>query len=64
MTEPDDSYHGIVYAEKFGKAGYITKATAQVMRDLGSIPAPMNSFLLNVGLETLHLQCLNIAKMH
>lgn len=56
MTEPDDSYHGIVYAEKFGKAGYITKATAQVMRDLGSIPAPMNSFLLNVGLETLHLR--------
>ena len=48
--------HGIVYAEKFGKAGYITKATAQVMRDLGSIPAPMNSFLLNVGLETLHLR--------
>lgn len=56
MTEPDDSYRGIVYAEKFGKAGYITKATAQVMRDLGSIPAPMNSFLLNVGLETLHLR--------
>ena len=56
MTEPDDSYHGIVYAEKFGKAGYITKDTAQVMRDLGSIPAPMNSFLLNVGLETLHLR--------
>lgn len=56
MTEPDDSYHGIVYAEKFGKAGYITKATSQVMRDLGSIPAPMNSFLLNVGLETLHLR--------
>ena len=56
LTTPDDSYHGIVYAEKFGKAGYITKATAQVMRDLGSIPAPMNSFLLNVGLETLHLR--------
>lgn len=67
MTEPDDSYHGIVYAEKFGKAGYITKATAQVMRDLGSIPAPMNSFLLNVGLETLHLRmpkhCKNALKV-
>lgn len=56
MTQPDDSYHGIVYSEKFGKAGYITKATAQVMRDLGSIPSPQNSFLLNVGLETLHLR--------
>ena len=53
MTQPDDSYHGIVYSEKFGKAGYITKATAQVMRDLAS---PHNSFLLNVGLETLHLR--------
>ena len=56
MTEPDESYHGLVYAEKFGKSGYITKATAQVMRDLGSIPSPTNSFLLNVGLETLHLR--------
>ena len=56
MTQPDDSYHGIVYSEKFGNAGYITKATAQVMRDLGSIPSPHNSFLLNVGLETLHLR--------
>lgn len=56
MTQPDDSYHGIVYSEKFGKAGYITKATAQVMRDLGSIPSPHTSFLLNVGLETLHLR--------
>lgn len=53
MTTPDESYHGIIYAEKFGKAGYITKATAQLMRDLGSIPAPMNSFLLNMGLESL-----------
>ena len=51
MTQPDDSYHGIVYSEKFGKAGYITKATAQVMRDLGSIPSPHNSFLLNVNLN-------------
>ena len=56
LTTPDDSYHGIVYTERFGKAAYITKATAQLMRDLGSIPAPMNSFLLNVGLETLHLR--------
>lgn len=56
MTEPDDSYHGLIYAKDFGKAGYITKATAQIMRDLGSIPSPMNAFLLNVGLETLHLR--------
>lgn len=56
LTQPDESYHGIVYAEKFGKAAYIQKATAQLMRDLGSIPSPMNSFLLNVGLETLHLR--------
>ena len=56
MTTPDESYHGIIYNEKFGKSGYITKATAQVMRDLGSIQSPMNAFLLNVGLETLHLR--------
>lgn len=56
LTTPDKTYHGIVYTEKFGKGAYITKATAQLMRDLGSIPAPMNSFLLNVGLETLHLR--------
>lgn len=56
LTQPDESYHGIVYAEKFGKLAYITKATAQLMRDLGSIPSPMNAFLLNVGLETLHLR--------
>lgn len=56
LTTPDESYHGITYAEKFGKAAYITKATAQLMRDLGSIPSPMNAFLLNVGLETLHLR--------
>ncbi|MDO4295472.1 MAG: aminotransferase class I/II-fold pyridoxal phosphate-dependent enzyme, partial [bacterium] len=56
LTTPDESYHGIVYTERFGKAAYITKATAQLMRDLGSIPAPQNSFLLNVGLETLHLR--------
>ncbi len=53
---PDDSYHGIVYAEKFGKGAYITKATAQLMRDLGSIQSPQNAFLLNLGLETLHLR--------
>lgn len=56
LTTPDDSYHGITYAEKFGKGAYITKATAQLMRDLGSIPSPHNSFLLNLGLETLHLR--------
>ena len=56
LTTPDESYHGIVYTERFGKKAYITKATAQLMRDLGSIPSPMNSFLLNVGLETLHLR--------
>ena len=56
MTTPDDSYHGVVYIEAFGKGAYITKATAQLMRDLGSIPAPQNAFLLNVGLETLHLR--------
>ncbi len=56
LTTPDESYHGLVYAERFGKGAYITKATAQLMRDLGSIPSPMNAFLLNVGLETLHLR--------
>lgn len=56
LTTPDDSYHGIVYTERFGKAAYITKATAQLMRDLGSIPAPFNAFLLNNGLETLPLR--------
>lgn len=56
LTTPDDSYHGITYTETFGKAAYITKATVQLMRDLGSIPAPQNAFLLNVGLETLHLR--------
>lgn len=56
LTTPDESYHGIIYTKKFGKAAYITKATAQIMRDLGSIPSPQNSFLLNIGLETLHLR--------
>lgn len=56
LTTPDESYHGITYTETFGKGAYITKATVQLMRDLGSIPAPQNAFLLNVGLETLHLR--------
>lgn len=56
LCEPDESYHGIVYAEKFGKFAFIQKATAQLMRDLGSIQSPQNAFLLNVGLETLHLR--------
>lgn len=56
LTTPDDSYHGIVYAEKFGKLGYITKATAQLMRDLGSIQSPQNAFYLMNGLESLHVR--------
>lgn len=57
LTTPDESYHGIVYAERFGQAGaYITKATAQLMRDLGSIQSPQNAFYLNMGLESLHLR--------
>ena len=56
LTTPDESYHGVIYTERFGKKAYITKATVQLMRDLGSIPSPMNSFLLNIGLETLHLR--------
>ena len=62
LCTPDDSYHGLVYAEAFGKLGYITKLVAQLMRDLGSIPAPQNSFLLNLGLETLHLRMLQHCK--
>ena len=56
LTEPDDSYHGLTYTKSFGKLAYITKAVVQLMRDLGSIPSPHNSFLLNLGLETLHLR--------
>ena len=57
LCTPDDSYHGITYAEKFGKEGaYITKATAQLMRDLGVTPAPMSAYLLNLGLESLHVR--------
>ncbi|MDD6207011.1 MAG: aminotransferase class I/II-fold pyridoxal phosphate-dependent enzyme [Clostridiales bacterium] len=56
LTSPDPSYHGIVYTKSFGKKAYITKATVQLMRDLGSMQSPQNAFLLNVGLETLHLR--------
>ncbi|WP_304856507.1 O-acetylhomoserine aminocarboxypropyltransferase/cysteine synthase family protein [Adlercreutzia caecimuris] len=57
LTTPDESYHGVVYTERFGLEGaYITKATAQLMRDLGSIQAPQNAFLINLGLESLHLR--------
>ena len=67
LCTPDDSYHGVTYTEKFGKGAYITKATVQLMRDLGSIQAPQNAFLLNVGLETLPLRmerhCSNAQKV-
>ncbi len=67
LTTPDDSYHGLVYTTAFGKGAYITKATAQLMRDLGSIQAPENAFLTNLGLETLHLRmerhCSNALKV-
>ena len=67
LTTPDASYHGITYTERFGKLAYITKATAQLMRDLGSIPSPFNAFLLNLGLETLPLRverhCSNALKV-
>ncbi len=56
LTTPDDSYHGIIYTKRFGKLAYITKATAQLMRDLGTCQSPQNAFLLNLGLETLHLR--------
>ena len=67
LTTPDESYHGITYTESFGNAAYITKATTQLMRDLGSIAAPQNAFLLNLGLETLFLRverhCSNAQKV-
>ncbi len=67
LVEPDESYHGISYTESFGKGAYITKLTAQLMRDLGSIPSPNNCFLLNFGLTTLHLRmerhCSNALKV-
>ncbi len=56
LCTPDESYHGITYATKFGKAAFITKATSQLMRDLGSIPSPQNAFILNLGLESLHVR--------
>lgn len=56
LCTPDESYHGLTYVKNFGKLGYITKLVAQLMRDLGAIPAPMNSFILNLGLQTLHLR--------
>ncbi|MBQ7320262.1 MAG: PLP-dependent transferase [Clostridia bacterium] len=56
LCTPDDSYHGIVYATKFGKGAYITKATAQLMRDFGSTQSPMSAYLLNLGLESLHVR--------
>ena len=56
LCTPDESYHGLVYTEYFGRKAYISKVVSQLMRDLGSSPAPMNSFLLNIGLETLHLR--------
>lgn len=67
LCTPDDSYHGLTYVKAFGKMGYTTKLVAQLMRDLGSIPAPQNSFLLNMGLQTLHLRmaqhCKNAQKI-
>ena len=56
LCTPDDSYHGITYAEKFGKGAFITKATAQLMRDFGSSPSPQNAFILNLGIESLHVR--------
>ena len=56
LTQPDESYHGLTYTKAFGKMAYTTKLVSQLMRDLGSIPSPQNSFLLNLGLETLHLR--------
>lgn len=56
LTEPDETYHGVRYTKDFGKAAYITKATVQLMRDLGPIPSPQNAFYLNLGLETLHVR--------
>ena len=56
LTQPDESYHGLTYTTAFGKGAYITKATVQLMRDLGSSQSPQNAFLLNLGLETLHLR--------
>jgi O-acetylhomoserine (thiol)-lyase len=67
LTEPDPSYHGLTYSKAFGKGAFITKATVQLMRDLGAIQAPQNAFLINIGLETMHLRmarhCSNAQKV-
>lgn len=70
LTEPDESYHGVVYTKDFGAAAYITKARVQLLRDMGATPAPMNAFLTNLGMETVHLRmerhssnALTVAKM-
>lgn len=67
LTRPDESYHGLTYTKSFGKMAYIQKATAQLMRDFGAIQSPQNAFLLNIGLETLHLRmerhCSNALKV-
>lgn len=67
LTTPDESYHGVVYTQKFGKKAYITKATSQLQRDLGAVHSPMNSFILNLGLESLPLRverhCYNAQKV-
>ncbi|MGL4370841.1 MAG: PLP-dependent transferase, partial [Spirochaetota bacterium] len=56
LCTPDDSYHGVTYAKKFGKGAFIMKATSQLMRDLGSVQSPQNAFILNLGLESLHVR--------
>lgn len=56
LTTPDESYHGVIYTKRFGKGAYITKATVQLMRDFGSVQSPHNAFLLNMGLESLHVR--------
>lgn len=67
LTTPDESYHGLTYATAFGKAAFITKATAQLMRDFGSIQAPQNAYYINIGLESLHVRmerhCKNARKI-
>ena len=67
LTTPDESYHGLTYTKAFGPMAYLTKLTAQLMRDLGATPSPHNSFLLNIGLESLHLRmprhCQNALKV-
>ncbi len=62
LCQPDPSYHGLTYTKAFGKMAFITKATSQLMRDLGAVPSPQNSFLLNLGLESLHLRVLQHCK--